>query len=62
MKDEQGNSTENKADLIIRKWRNGKSNLHIPLFFDAPRMMFRQTEHIEQWKPESVDYTADNPF
>lgn len=62
MKDEEGNSTENKADLIVRKWRNGKSNLHIPLFFDAPRMMFRQTETIEYWQPEKVDYTGDNPF
>lgn len=62
MKDENGNSTENKADLIIRKWRNGISNLHIPLIFDAPKMMFRQTEYVDQWRPESVDYSGDNPF
>lgn len=62
MKDENGKSTENKADLIVRKWRNGKSNLHIPMTFDAPRMMFKQTENIDQWQPEAVDFTGDNPF
>jgi len=62
-KDENGDSTENKADLIIRKWRNGASNLHIPLFFDAPKMMFRNgNQAINHWKPESVDYQQDNPF
>lgn len=61
MKDENGNSTETKADLIVRKWRNGASNLHIDMEFDAPRMLFKQTQNLEQWKPE-VDYTQDNPF
>lgn len=40
MFDENGNSTKNHADLIIRKWRNGESNLHIELEFDAPKMKF----------------------
>lgn len=61
MKDENGNSTENKADLIVRKWRNGASNLHIDLEFDAPRMLFKQTQNLQQWKPE-VNYQDENPF
>lgn len=62
MADEQGNSTENKADLIIRKWRNGASNLHIPMEFDAPKMLFRQINQFEQWNPETVNYNDQNPF
>lgn len=60
-KDKDGNSTENQADLIVRKWRNGESNLHLTMGFDGPKMMFRQTSNIEQWQPE-VDYQNDNPF
>lgn len=61
--DEQG-STENKADLIIRKWRNAESNLHIHLEFDGPKMAFRFNKG---WQPlkkagPDVDYTSDNPF
>ncbi len=40
--DEQGNSTEGKVDLVVRKWRNGKSNFIVPLDFDAPKMKFRE--------------------
>lgn len=40
--DEQGNTTEGKADLVIRKWRNGKSNFIVPLDFDAPKMKFTE--------------------
>lgn len=39
--DENGESTEDKADLIIRKWRNAEPNLHIPLKFDGPKMSFQ---------------------
>jgi replicative DNA helicase len=60
--DADGNTTENQADLIVGKWRNGASNLHIKLSFDAPKMMFRQTEHMNTWKPENLDYSGDNPF
>jgi hypothetical protein len=38
--DDQGNSTENKADIIVRKWRDGEANIHIPVRFDGPRMKF----------------------
>jgi replicative DNA helicase len=40
--DENGRSTEHQADLVIRKWRNGRSNFIIPLDFDPPKMKFSQ--------------------
>jgi len=63
--DENGESTENKADLIVRKWRNAEPNLHIPLEFDGPKMAFRfnRTSNWTQVKPsKDVDYSQDNPF
>jgi len=65
IQDENGESTENKADLIVRKWRNAEPNLHIPLEFDGPKMAFRfnRTSNWTQVKPsKDVDYTQDNPF
>ena len=62
-KDEQGNSTEKQADLIIRKWRNGKNNFSIPLDFDGPQMRF--TRRSNGWHPISPDNDHaqdDNPF
>jgi replicative DNA helicase len=52
---ENGSSTEFEADLIIRKWRNGKSNFTIPLEFDPPKMKFKQRIN-QQWQPVDVDY------
>jgi replicative DNA helicase len=40
MIDAEGNSTENNADLIVRKWRNGESNIHIELTFEGSKMKF----------------------
>jgi replicative DNA helicase len=40
--DENGTSTERQADLVVRKWRNGKSNFIIPLDFDPPKMKFSE--------------------
>jgi len=40
--DEHGNSTERQADLVIRKWRNGRSNFIIKLEFDRPKMKFAE--------------------
>ena len=40
--DADGNSTEKQADLVIRKWRNGRSNFIIPLDFDPPKMKFSE--------------------
>lgn len=64
--DEQGNSTEDKADLIVRKWRSEASNIHIPLFFDAPKMQFKEFgSFVNKWKPETDQtdrYQDSNPF
>lgn len=69
-KDEHDESTENKADLIVRKWRNGASNLHIPLGFDGPKMKF-EFNRGGQWRairPEGYrqankeDNDDENPF
>lgn len=66
-KDENNNTTENTADLVIRKWRNAEPNLHIPLGFDGPKMAFIFNHrggdygHLSAIRPE-VDYTQDNPF
>lgn len=42
--DENGLSTERQADLVVRKWRNGKSNFIIPMSFDPPKMKFVERE------------------
>lgn len=55
--DENGDSTEGKADLIIRKWRNGASNLHIPLGFDGPKMKFILNNRTSQWRPIKPENT-----
>lgn len=65
MTDENGNSTENNADLIIRKWRNGTPNLHIELAFDAPKMKFIEKGNLHVWKPAEEELDDDlksNPF
>lgn len=40
--DIDGNSTENQADLVVRKWRNGKSNFIVPLEFEGTKMKFTE--------------------
>jgi replicative DNA helicase len=42
--DENGNKTDRQADLVVRKWRNGRSNFIIPLDFDPPKMKFKERE------------------
>lgn len=42
--DEQGNSTEGQADLIVRKWRNAQSNLIIKMDFNGAQMKFSERE------------------
>jgi replicative DNA helicase len=63
-KDENGNSTEFKADLVVRKWRNGAANLHIDLGFNPTKMMFYELngDNMNYWKPETENYQNDNPF
>lgn len=55
--DENGTSTEKQADLVVRKWRNGKSNFIIPLDFDPPKMKF--TERTGQPK---FTHAAPSPY
>lgn len=61
---EQGQSTKEEADLIVRKWRNG-SHPHIKLGFDPPKMKFYEKHTNERpaelpkngtWRP--VDYSS----
>jgi len=60
--DENGDSTENKAHIIWRKWRNGEANLEMEVGFDGPKMKFIFDDaHERRYKPE-VDYQGDQPF
>ena len=55
--DENGQSTELRADLIVRKWRNGRNNFIIPLDFDPPKMKFVTHAPIEgSWRPVAENY------
>lgn len=38
--DENGNSTVNQANVVVRKWRNARSNYLIDLHFEPSRMEF----------------------
>jgi len=40
--DENGNSTINQANLVVRKWRNAESNLNIPLTWVGNQMRFTE--------------------
>lgn len=65
--DENGITTENTADLVVRKWRNAEPNLHVRLGFDGPRMSFVFNQQGAAYRPVStvspdVDYSQDNPF
>lgn len=39
---EQGNTTEFEADLVVRKWRNGRTNFKIPFDFHPTKMKFTE--------------------
>jgi replicative DNA helicase len=54
--DENGNSTEKQADLVIRKWRNGKSNFIVPLDFDPPKMKFSPRKAAMNFQPVKPSY------
>lgn len=65
--DADGRSTELQADLVIRKWRNGKSNFIIPLDFDPPKMKFTERKVSGGFIPVSTshyetDTKEENPF
>lgn len=54
---EDQTSTENEADLVIRKWRNGKNNFIIPLTFDAPKMNFYSRTNMQSnYQPIETQY------
>lgn len=55
--DDGGNTTEGKADLVIRKWRNGKNNFIIPLDFDGPKMKFTEAANYGFHSVPAQDHT-----
>lgn len=61
LQDENGNSTEREADLIIAKWRNGEI-MEVKIGFDPPKMRFYNLDRIRMdiekqsgWKPYKED-------
>lgn len=63
--DADGNSTERQADLVVRKWRNGKTNFIVPLDFDPPKMRFSERGKSHFLKPvEERNFyeKEENPF
>lgn len=53
--DSNGNSTEYNADLVVRKWRNGKTNFTIPFDFVPSKMKFiEKNQH--QFVPVNPSY------
>lgn len=58
--DENQNSTEFEADLVIAKWRNAASNFKVKLDFVPGRMEFKEQRN--GFTPIQVDYQAPNPF
>lgn len=63
IEDEQG-STENRAHLVIRKWRNGQANIIVDLDFNGPQMKFTESNHTQfgNFRPVDTNYNDANPF
>lgn len=61
MTDSTGASTENSADLIVRKWRNGENNIHIELQFEGSKMKFVE-KGIHNFVPNEEIDNDDKPF
>lgn len=64
--DEQGNSTERKAHLVVRKWRNGMSNFIVDLDFEPGKMKFTERA-FDSWTPVVTNFSStekdeDEPF
>lgn len=57
--DENGNSTEFKADLLVQKWRNG-AECHLELEFEPTKMRFKE-QHVFTHVPRESNQD-DNPF
>lgn len=60
--DENGSTTEGKADLVVRKWRNGKSNFIIPLIFEGKKMKFTEERGMNYSQPKNYYEKDENPF
>lgn len=62
--DENGDTTEGKADLVVRKWRNGKNNFVVPLNFEGPKMKFTEANHSPFHAPSNSfqENNSDAPF
>lgn len=64
---ETGESTENMAELIIAKWRNGQANVVIDLGFDGEKMRFYDMSEQPKFTPLPKNYyepekNEDEPF
>lgn len=62
---DDGSSTEFEADLIVRKWRNGRNNFAIDMDFIPGQMKFveRKNPHFTNLqRPQLDNYQDDNPF
>lgn len=59
----EGVSTEGQAHLVVRKWRNGMSNLIIDLEFDGAKMKFKEKSgyYVKTFTP-IVDDSEETPF
>jgi replicative DNA helicase len=53
--DENGNSTDGQADIIIGKWRDGEVG-EIKIGFDGPKMKFYEFEQQSNFKPIDNNY------
>lgn len=60
-KDENNNSTEFEADLLVPKWRNG-STCHLPLTFDGPKMRFTEKVEFTNFETSLPYKDKDDPF
>lgn len=54
--DEQGYTTEKQADLVVRKWRNGRSNFIIPMDFQPTIMKFTERKVAAGFTPITTSY------
>jgi len=65
--DAEGKSTEKQADLVVRKWRNGRSNFIIPLDFVPTVMKFTERKVFGGFtpipsSPYETEKNEENPF
>lgn len=56
--DDEGETTEDRADLIVRKWRNASPNLHLTLRFNGPLMEFEEWINEKDNQPKFKVYVS----